>query len=48
MHNLFTRDGGGIGVSFLRNPMAASDLARWHYSYDDLSPGQTDTNLATG
>jgi len=45
MNNLFTRNGGGIGVSFIRNPMAASDLARTHYSYDDLAPGNTDVNL---
>ena len=37
MNNLFTRNGGGIGVSFVRNPMGASDLARFHYSYDDLT-----------
>jgi glucosylceramidase len=47
MSNLFTRTGGGIGVSFVRNPMGASDLARWHYSYDDLPPGQTDSNLTS-
>lgn len=35
----------GIGVSFLRNPMGASDLARFHYSYNDLPPGQTDMRL---
>jgi glucosylceramidase len=46
MTNLFTRDGGGIGLSFVRNPMGASDLSRSVYSYDDLPSGQTDTNLA--
>lgn len=35
----------GIGVSFLRNPMGASDLARFHYSYNDLPPGQEDPDL---
>src|SRR5258708_2840390 len=35
----------GIGVSFVRNPMGASDLARSDYSYDDLPVGQTDPNL---
>jgi len=45
MNDLFTRNGGGIGVSFVRNPMGASDLARFHYSYDDLPPGQTDPAL---
>jgi glucosylceramidase len=36
----------GIGVSFVRNPMGASDLARFDYSYDDLPSGQTDPNLS--
>ena len=35
----------GIGLSFLRNPMGASDLARYGYSYDDVAAGQTDPNL---
>ena len=47
MSNLFTRNGSGIGVSFVRNPMGASDLARTQYSYDDLPSGQTDTNLTS-
>lgn len=45
MKDLFTRVGRGIGVSFVRNPMGASDLARFHYSYDDLPAGQTDPKL---
>ncbi|MEU7870830.1 ricin-type beta-trefoil lectin domain protein [Dactylosporangium sp. NPDC049140] len=36
----------GIGLSFLRNPMGASDLARSGYSYDDRPAGQTDPGLA--
>jgi glucosylceramidase len=32
----------GIGLSFLRNPMGASDLARYSYTYDD---GGADPNL---
>jgi glucosylceramidase len=35
----------GIGLDFLRNPMGASDLARYNYSYDDVPSGQTDPNL---
>ncbi|MEU2553188.1 ricin-type beta-trefoil lectin domain protein [Streptomyces sp. NPDC013313] len=35
----------GIGLSFLRNPMGASDLARYGYTYDDVPAGQTDPNL---
>jgi glucosylceramidase len=34
----------GIGISFVRNPMGSSDLARSVYSYDDLSSG-ADPNL---
>src|ERR1039458_8337425 len=44
--NLFTRNSGGIGLSFMRIPMGASDLAHFQYSYDDVPPGQTDTNLS--
>jgi len=46
LRNLFTRTGNGIGLSFMRLPMGASDLARYQYSYDDLASG-TDTNLAS-
>ncbi|MFD7922617.1 glycoside hydrolase family 30 beta sandwich domain-containing protein [Streptomyces sp. NPDC059740] len=38
--------GSGIGLSFLRNPMGASDLARNSYTFDDVPAGQTDTGLA--
>lgn len=47
LQNLFTRNGNGIGLSFMRLPMGASDLARYAYSYDDLPAGQTDTNLSS-
>ncbi|MFL6072379.1 MAG: ricin-type beta-trefoil lectin domain protein [Mycobacteriales bacterium] len=36
----------GIGLDFLRNPMGASDLARYNYSFDDMPAGQTDPTLA--
>ncbi|MET7674758.1 ricin-type beta-trefoil lectin domain protein [Streptomyces seoulensis] len=36
----------GIGLSFLRNPMGASDLARSGYTYDDVPAGQTDPSLS--
>ncbi|MFF1452358.1 ricin-type beta-trefoil lectin domain protein [Streptomyces sp. NPDC058274] len=36
----------GIGLSFTRNPMGASDLARYGYSYDDVPAGQTDADLS--
>ncbi len=32
----------GIGLSFIRNPMGASDFARFIYSYNDLKKGETD------
>jgi glucosylceramidase len=35
----------GIGVSMLRQPMGASDLALNDYSYDDMPRGQSDTDL---
>lgn len=35
----------GIGISFVRNPMGGSDLARFSYTYDDMPAGQTDPNL---
>ncbi len=33
--DLFTRAGNGIGLSFIRNPVGASDIARSVYSFDD-------------
>ncbi len=37
----------GIGISFVRIPMGASDFSvNGPYSYDDLPPGQTDPTLA--
>jgi glucosylceramidase len=37
---------GGIGISFVRVPMGASDFARYPYTYDDMSAGQSDPDLA--
>ena len=45
MSDLFTRNGNGIGLSFMRTPMGASDLSRSIYSYDDNN-GQADVTLA--
>jgi glucosylceramidase len=45
MTNLFSPT-AGIGLDFLRNPMGASDLARYDYTYDDMPAGQTDPGLA--
>ncbi len=37
----------GIGISFMRIPMGASDFSvNGPYSYDDLPPGQTDPTLS--
>jgi glucosylceramidase len=53
MNNLFTYQGNcsvlttcGIGISFIRNPMGASDIARSVYSFDDNN-GQPDPTLAS-
>ena len=35
LSDLFTRTGSGIGLSFMRNPMGATDLAQKVYSFDD-------------
>ncbi len=42
MEDLF---GNGIGISFVRIPMGASDFALSNYSYNDLEPGQTDLTM---
>jgi glucosylceramidase len=46
LHNLFTTEGDGIGVSYLRLTIGASDMNDHVYSYDDLAPDQTDPTLA--
>ena len=35
----------GIGLSFVRVPMGASDFSMRHYSYDDVADGETDSTL---
>lgn len=45
LHELFGRN-PGIGLSFVRVPMGASDFSTHHYSYDDMPAGQTDSTLA--
>ncbi len=45
MQQLFSPS-AGIGISFLRQPMGATDFsASGNYSYDDMPAGQTDPNL---
>jgi glucosylceramidase len=46
MSDLFTTSGGGIGLSFMRIPMGATDIARSVYSFDDQAAGKTDLTLA--
>jgi glucosylceramidase len=46
MSDLFTRTGNGIGLSFIRNPMGASDIARSQYSFDDNGGVADTTTLA--
>jgi glucosylceramidase len=46
LSDLFTRTGNGIGLSFMRTPMGASDIARTQYSYDD-NGGTPDPTLAS-
>jgi glucosylceramidase len=46
LNDLFTRDGDGIGLSFMRIPMGASDIALSVYSFDDMPVGETDPSLA--
>ena len=45
MDDLFSRD-TGIGLSYLRVPMGASDFALSTYTYNDLPAGQTDPTLS--
>ena len=45
LQELFGRGVGGIGLSFIRTPMGASDFSRTHYSYDDRPPGEADPTL---
>lgn len=46
MTDLFSKtEGDALGLSFLRQPIGASDFADPLYTYDDMPQGQTDTNL---
>ena len=46
LRELFSTDGNGIGVSFLRLSIGASDLSERSFSYDDMPEGQADPGLA--
>jgi glucosylceramidase len=45
MESLFDRT-QGIGLSFARDPIGASDLTRYDYSFDDQPAGSTDPTLS--
>lgn len=45
LRELFGRDGNGIGLSFARLTIGASDFSRHHYSLDDPPDGQPDPQL---
>jgi glucosylceramidase len=45
MEELFSPD-TGIGLSYVRIPMGASDFRLEDYTYDDMTPGQTDFDLS--
>jgi len=44
MEQLFDRE-KGIGLSLLRQPMGSSDFALEDYTYDDMPPGESDSEL---
>ena len=46
LQELFSPEGNGIGVSFLRLSIGASDLSERCFSYDDRPDGQDDFELA--
>lgn len=43
--DLFSADGNGIGVSYLRISIGSSDLDEKAFSYDDVAPGTEDLEL---
>jgi glucosylceramidase len=45
LKELFTTGGEGIGVSYLRLSIGASDMNERVYSYDDLPAGETDVEM---
>src|SRR5579863_4879622 len=46
LKELFTVGGDGIGVSYLRVSIGASDMNERVFSYDDLPAGETDVDMA--
>lgn len=46
LKELFGNSENGIGISYLRVSLGASDLSSYSYTYNDLPEGQTDMELA--
>ena len=46
LKELFGKDAGSIGISYLRISIGASDLSASVYTYDDVPAGQTDPGLS--
>jgi glucosylceramidase len=46
LKELFSTEGDGVRVSYLRVTVGSSDMNERVYSYDDLPSGETDVNLA--
>jgi glucosylceramidase len=46
LRELFGRDAGDIGISYLRISLGSSDMNDHPFTYDDLPPGETDPELA--
>ncbi len=47
LKELFSTDGSGIGISYIRVSLGASDLSFVPYTYDDISPDKMDLNLSS-
>ncbi len=45
LNELFGKDSSGIGISYLRLSIGASDMSSSVYTYDDIPQGQEDLNL---
>ena len=45
LQELFGRDRGDIGSSFMRITIGASDFSMSHYTFDDVAPGTRDDSL---
>lgn len=45
LRELFSPEGNGIGISYLRITIGASDLSDRVFTYSDLSPGETDPQM---